>query len=519
VIARRRKWLAAGVVGVAAVAAAVAIVLAQQPSGTAKAIVIYRLSAAPLGVNVAPWDGVYTGSGAEVIQPLLSAAGVKQIRYGGGSYADYYDWQTRTNIGNCLPDDTTASFTASCASSDPLDFSLFAREASAIGADKFVTVNYGSGTAAEAAAWVTAAARTSGEHVALWEVGNETYGCYEVDNELAGAPARYKGYRPATGGASGQSQTCPETTEGTAAGTTTLATSYADNALRFLKAMKKADPLAMIGVPWAFDDSVQGSGVADSDEWNAKVLGTDGADVGFVDAHYYPFDFSGATGGANPSDAQVLQALQAIPSLQASIQAELAKYDPDAAVVIGETAVSNSPTTTVCSPVGAIFAAGDTLSWLASGARSVDWWDLNNDDNTGSSCTSPDYGLFTSGAKPATETPYYGYLLASVLARPGAKLGFLNTSDPADVLAYQAVVPGGKHAVAFINLDTTAAQTVTFSPPAGLTGTLRSSTYSAGSQNATQSEVVKGTTPAASSVTLPAESITVLETQKRPAGV
>ena len=47
------------------------------------------------------------------------------------------------------------------------------------------------------------------------------------------------------------------------------------------------------------------------------------------------------------------------------------------------------------------------------------------------------------------------------------------------MLAYQAVLPGGKHAVAFINLDTTAAQTVTFSPP-------------------------------------PAESITVLETQKRP---
>ena len=75
---------------------------------------------------------------------------------------------------------------------------------------------------------------------------------------------------------------------------------------------------------------------------------------------------------------------------------------------------------------------------------------MNNDDNTGSSCVSPDYGLFTSAAKPTTETPYYGYLLASVLARPGAKLGFLRTSDPADVLAYQAVLPGGKHAVAFI---------------------------------------------------------------------
>lgn len=80
------------------------------------------------------------------------------------------------------------------------------------------------------------------------------------------------------------------------------------------------------------------------------MLGTDKADVGFVDAHYYPFDFSGSTGGANPSDAQVLQALRAIPSLQSSIKAGLAKYDPHAAVVIGETAVSSNATTTVSGP-------------------------------------------------------------------------------------------------------------------------------------------------------------------------
>jgi hypothetical protein len=513
VVFRRGRWLAAGA-GVAAVAAAVAIVLAEQPSGSGAALV--RLSAAPLGVNVAPWDGVYSGSGSGVINPLLFAAGIKQFRYGGGSYADYYDWQTNTSIGNCLPANPHASFTSSCASTNPLDFATMSQQARAIGANSFVTVNYGSGTPAEAAAWVTAAAHAKDEHVALWEVGNETYGCYEVDNELAEAPANYKGYRPATGSAAGQYQTCPQTTEGSAAGTKTLATSYAANALRFLKAMKAADPAAAIGVPWAFGSSVNGSAVADNDEWNAAVLAAVGADVGFVDAHWYPFGFSGATGGANPSDSQVLQALRTIPSLDSSIKAGLAAHAPGAAVVIGETAVSNSPTTTVCMPVGALFAAGDTLSWLAAGAQSVDWWDLNNYGNTGSSCTKPDYGLVTSAAKPATMTPYYGYLLASMLAKPGAQLGFMTTSDPADVLAYQAVLPGGKHAVAFINLDTSAARTVTFSAPAGLTGTLRSSAYSAGAQNATQSKVVTGTTSAASitsGITLPAESITVLATQ------
>ena len=47
----------------------------------------------------------------------------------------------------------------------------------------------------------------------------------------------------------------------------------------------------------------------DNAEWNNTVLGTDGKYVSFVDAHYYPFFFGGSTGGSNPTDQQVLQAL------------------------------------------------------------------------------------------------------------------------------------------------------------------------------------------------------------------
>ena len=68
-------------------------------------------------------------------------------------------------------------------------------------------------------------------------------------------------------------------------------------------------------MPWAFGSNVQGASVPDNDEWNNTVLGRDGADVGFVDAHYYPFTFSGATGGSNPTDQQVLQSLMSVPSL------------------------------------------------------------------------------------------------------------------------------------------------------------------------------------------------------------
>ena len=508
---RRRQWVGAGLVGAVAVATAVAITLASQPTGSAAS----GLSAAPLGVNVAPWDGLYTGAGAAAVQPLLSAAGIRQLRYGGGSYADIYNWQTNINIDACGQNEGSEPGGAVCTAQNPLGFAEFSRQARAINAESLVTVNYGSGTAAQAAAWVSQARRSDGEDVAWWEIGNETYGCWETNDKLAGAPEHYQGYRPSVNG-DPVNATCPVSAQGQAKGMQTLATSYAVNAGQYLKAMKAADPTAEIGVPWAFGSEVSGSAVPDAATWNDTVLKANAADVGFVDAHYYPFTFSGAAGGANPSDTQILHALTKIPALAAGIRQQLATLDPTAAVVIGETAVSNGATTTGCTPAGAVFAAGDVLSWLAAGAQSVDWWSLNDTANTGTACVNPGSGLFNGAATPTPETPYYGYLLASKLAQPGAQLKFLATSDPADVIAYQSWLPDGRHAVAFVNLDATAARTVTFPAVAGLTGTLGYASYSAGAQNATSSKIETGAAPESSvagRIGLPADSVTVLETQ------
>jgi hypothetical protein len=280
--------------------------------------------------------------------------------------------------------------------------------------------------------------------------------------------------------------------------------------------MKAADPSARIGVPWALGDEAQGSGVPDSSEWNHTVLGADGKDISFVDVHYYPFNFTGSTGGANPTDQQILRVLRQIPSIQASIRTELNTYAPSASVVVGEAAVSNNATMASCTPVGALFAAGDALSWLAAGVQSVDWWQLNSSDNTTSRCVQPDSGFFTSSAPPATETPYYGYLLASLLAKPHAQLSTLVTSHPSDVLAFQSVLPDGRHAVALININTRSARTVTFPASGGLSETLRTWSYSAGKQNSANSAIVTGTISAgtiAHGITLPAESITILKTR------
>jgi hypothetical protein len=493
------------------------------------------VSSLALGLNTAPWDYIYAADvsaagGLDVIQPLLRAADIGMLRYGGGSYADYYDWQSDTDIQTCIwgnpfgsftgapfPYDTTAPFTgASCDNTDSLPFDQFSAQAKAIGAQSFATVNYGSGTPAEAAAWVSHSRSTPGDSVALWEVGNENYGCWEVNNWLAQPPENFQGYKPndftTVNGVFGN-PTCPQVTQGDAQGTQTLATSYAVNARPFLAAMKQADPAARIGVPWAFGSDVGGAAVPDNAEWNNTVLGRDGRYVSFVDAHYYPFSFGGSTGGGNPSDQQVLQALTAVPGLYRQIRGELDVYDPRAQVVVGETGVSNNETTTVCTPAGALFAAGDVLSWLAAGAQSVDWWDMNNYGNTGASCTSPDYGMFTSASPPVPETPYYGYVLASVLARPGALLAAMGTSDPADVLAFQSRLPGGQEAVALLNSSTSSARTVTFRSSLPRAGQLQTWTYSAGNQNAANSNIVQGTASASAivhGVTLPPESMVIL---------
>jgi hypothetical protein len=192
------------------------------------------LSSLALGLDAAPWDYIYAadvsaGGGLDTIQPLLKAADIGLLRYGGGSYADYYDWQTNTDIQTCIwgnpfgsftgapfPYDTTAPFTgASCDNTDSLPFDQFSSQAKAIGAGSLVTVNYGSGTPAEAAALVTHSLTTQGDSVALWEVGNETYGCWEVNNWLAQAPEDFQGYKPndySTVNGVDENATCPQVT-------------------------------------------------------------------------------------------------------------------------------------------------------------------------------------------------------------------------------------------------------------------------------------------------------------------
>ena len=73
-------------------ACAVLAILATSATGATSAsadTAPVTLSSAPLGLNTAPWDYVYAANtsagGVDVIQPLLTAAGIDMLRSGGGS--------------------------------------------------------------------------------------------------------------------------------------------------------------------------------------------------------------------------------------------------------------------------------------------------------------------------------------------------------------------------------------------------------------------------------------------------
>ena len=110
---------------------------------------------------------------------------MRTLRYPGGSLSDEYHWKTNTNLTNTWTWATSFdSFTAA----------LKQMHSAATGAapNVFITVNYGTGTAQEAADWVTYANVTKKLNIKYWEIGNECYGGWETDtNSRAHDPAVY----------------------------------------------------------------------------------------------------------------------------------------------------------------------------------------------------------------------------------------------------------------------------------------------------------------------------------------
>ncbi len=126
-------------------------------------------------VNTAVWDSDFDTSNTI---SLLTSMGAQALRFPGGSLSDDYHWATNTTDSNTWQWATS--------------FDSFAQVATAVGTQAFITVNYGSGTPAEAAAWVNESNVTHHYGFKYWEIGNECYGSWETDiNTVAHDPYTY----------------------------------------------------------------------------------------------------------------------------------------------------------------------------------------------------------------------------------------------------------------------------------------------------------------------------------------
>ncbi|MEV0621680.1 cellulose binding domain-containing protein [Nonomuraea sp. NPDC050404] len=424
-----------------------------------------------LGTNHAIWD---SNLGTNETSDLLKAAGMKVLRYPGGSYSDIYHWADHTAPGGYVAPNT--------------DFDTFMGGVRRTGAQAMVTANYGTGTAEEAAAWVRHANITKKYGIKYWEIGNENYGnghygaAWEADNHADKSPNE-----------------------------------YARHVIAYSDAMKAVDPTIKVGAvlttPANWPDAITGEG--DSGSWNKTVLSAAGSKIDFVILHWYP--------GALDKTGHV-------PDIIQLTRDQLAKYVGPGSERIGiamtEFNTGSNANGTNTQP-GALAAADAYATLLAGGVFTVDWWNVHNGIGTVSQVEGHtdygDFGLLSSGGctsdgsvcEPPLNTPfapYYALQMMSKFARPGDRFIRAATDEPA-VSVHAARRPNGDLAVLLINTASGTSHPVEidysgFSPASGAPTVL---THTNGATTITTSS-----SGSATAQTLPPLSLTTLVL--RPSG-
>lgn len=376
------------------------------------------VSETAIGVNHAIWD---THLGSDDVADLLKDAGVKAMRYPGGSYSDIYHWADHTAPGGYVAPNT--------------DFDTFMRGVRRAGGQAVVTANYGTGTPEEAAAWVRYANVEKGYGVKYWEIGNENYGNghygsgWEADHHPDKSPAY-----------------------------------YANLVREYATAMKAVDPTIQVGAvlttPGDWPDGITAAG--DAGSWNEVVLSIAGPVVDFGIIHWYP---SGDTA------AQVLAKTDRVVDQIALVREQSRRLaGKDLGIALTEVNTSYGRNT----QPGALFAADAYATMLGQGVFTVDWWNVHNGiGQVREIAGHPDYddfGLLSSGTctadgtvcQPALNTPfapYHALSMVSRFARPGDQIVTAAASDPL-VRAHAARRPDGGLAVMLVNQDPDAAKTV-----------------------------------------------------------
>lgn len=373
------------------------------------------------GANTATWSGNFTGN-PQAALGYLKEMGITTLRWPGGSTSDGYHWANDSS-GN-------AAF-RNVATNLP-------------GAQVFITVNYGSGTPAEAVAWVLAANKTNNCGFKYWEVGNECYGTWENDTHAV--------------------QHDPYT--------------YATNAVNYIQQMKAAYPsfaikVGMVVVPGEDNSSNNANHFAINPRtglkhygWTPIMLNTLtnlGVFPDFMIYHFYP-QWTSTTWEPNipDSDPLLLQVASNWANDAANLRQQITDY-------LG--AANGSNVELVCtennsdsgemgqqstSIVNALYLADSAGQLMKTEFNSYVWWDLYNGTTTDGAFdatlygwrTYGDYGLLSSSN--ARHPIFYAEKLLQSFVRAGDTI-LKASSDYLLLSAYAARKADGALALFVIN--------------------------------------------------------------------
>jgi hypothetical protein len=381
-----------------------------------------------LGMNMAAWFDDASSTNEPMIQSAFDAAGIKAIRWPGGSWSDAYNWETNTECGSTAnSNDDFTDFVNNLIIPAGLDLALTAD----YGTGKNCT---GAGDPTEAASWAAEALKL-GVPASHMTVGNEEYGSWETDNHTLKNDATT--YAAAVSGASG-----------------------------YYALIKAASPGTLVGV-----DVNPGN----SPTWDPIVLS--GAPYDFVEFHYYP-----ETPGSENDTFIVQQAAQELTTNIQTIRSELTTAGkPDTPIYVGEIGGPYSnPGKQSWSITQGLYAGQVLGEMMNDGVSRLTWWiGFGNCNGTAGNDTSSVYGwqdfgaynVFSDGAQDPdcpgagsfgtmSPTARAFQLFSQVAVSGESALTATVAGDTTDVRAYAATNNGGTALVLFNDNETTSQQVV-----------------------------------------------------------
>jgi len=372
------------------------------------------------GLNTAVWDGYLD---TPTTDSALAEMGTRILRFPGGSFADNYHWATGTTSPN------NASWAE--------DFNNFVHVVTNTGVQTIITVNYGTGTPQEAAAWVASANITNNLGLKYWEVGNECYGTWETDSN-ANPHSAY---------------------------------AYATRAAQYIAQMKAVDPTIKIGVPVVTGENTDINGYTNNPVYNPRTQQTNygwtpvvlstlaslGESPDFLVHHVYPEyevdndqallqDGTNWTGDAANYRQQITDY---VGSSGTNIQLFCTENNADA----GNQGKQST------SIVNGLYLADSLAQLMKTEFNSFVWWDLRNGTDTSGDFAASLYGWRTYGDLGIinglnTRHPvYYTFKLMQYFAQPGDVI--LNPTSGYSTLlpVYASRKADGALAVLVINKD------------------------------------------------------------------